>query len=116
MKKTRFEKVMVATTTRAMKEQSLDTFEDHLNYTLLSIQFELLKIGKNQTAPKMTKPGKRKRDQVLSILGKIKSGLIWTGSAIKKSLKFVGTGNNAVYVIMGAIFAYAIIIMILEMF
>lgn len=115
MKKTRFQRFMAATTKTAMSLVELDTYADHLEYTKLMIDVELLKIAKKKTAKKTIKP-RAKSERVLTGLGLIKRGIIWTGSAIKRFGVFLGEGRNAAYVIMGSIFAYAIIVMILEMF
>lgn len=117
MKKTRFEKFMSATVKAALKDESLDTFEEHLKFVRLSIEMKLISSnGTEKTASEKSEPKKRRSDQVVSVLGSIKRGLMWTGSAIRRAGVFLGEGNNALYSIMGAVFAYVIIIMLLGMY
>ena len=120
MKKTRFEKFMRATTARAMKEESLDTFSDHLNYTLLSIQMELLKVGQpekpeSESLGEETGEARSRVDQISGALGTIKRGLVWSGSGLKKIYNYLITGNNFVIVMIGLMCAYVAIITALEM-
>ena len=116
MKKTRFEKFMSATVKAALKDERLDTFEDHLKFVRLSIEMRLITSdGTEKRDSDKREPSKRKRDQAVSVLGAIKRGLIWTGSAIRRAGGFLGEGKNLTYAILGGIFAYAVIIMILEM-
>ena len=117
MKKTRFEKFMSATTKAALKDESLDTFEEHLKFVRLSIEMKLIgSSGEEKPASEKSEPKRSRLDQVFSGLGAIKRGLMWTGSALRRAGGFLGEGNNAIYGIMVAIFAYVVILMILEMF
>ena len=116
MKKTRFEKFMTSTTKTALALVELDTFEDHLEYTKLMIDMELLKIGKKSGSQKIIKKaGAGKVARISGALGTIKSGLITTGSHLKKIYKFLITGNNFVLFFFGALCLYAVIMMAWEM-
>ena len=121
MKKTRFEKFMLAVTKKALKEESLDTYGDHLKFVRISIELELLKFGGSEEtaaeeSPKETPKGRSKVEQISGALGTIKSGLIWSGSGLKKIYNFLITGNNFVIVIIGGLFLYAVIMMAWEAF
>lgn len=119
MKKTRFEKFMLAVTKKALKEESLDTYGDHLKFVRISIELELLKFGGSEgiaaeEPPKETPKGRSKVEQISGALGTIKSGLITTGSHLKKIYKFLITGNNFVLFFIGALCLYAVIMMAME--
>lgn len=113
MKKTRFEKFMVSLTKKALAEETLETFEDHLTYAWLSIEFELLKKGGKKKTTKKAAAGKM--DRIASGLGTTKRTLIRIGGGLKKMYAFLSTGNNFVLVFIGGLFLYAVLVMTLEM-
>ena len=120
MKKTRYEKFMAATTKTAMSLVELDTFEDHLAYTRLMIDVELLKVGKKVKPTKNETPKKEERtrsrlDQISGGLGTARRTLIRIGVGLEKVYGFLTTGNNFVIVFIGGLFLYAAIMMALEM-
>ena len=136
MKKTRFEKFMLAVTKKALKEESLDTYGDHLKFVRISIELELLKFGgsegiaaeepsqetpeKKEKPTKKEAPKKRERpqsrvDQISGALGTTKRTAIRIGIALTKTYDFLATGNNLVIVVIGSLFLYAALVMALEM-
>ena len=116
MKKTRFEKFMTSTTKTALALVELDTFEDHLEYTKLMINMELLKLGKKSGSQKIIKKaGAGKVARISGVLGSIKSGLIRSWAGLKKIYMFLITGHNIVIVLIGSLFLYAAIMVALEM-
>ena len=120
MKKTRFEKFMAATTATAMDLVELETFEDHLVYTKLMIDVELLKVGKKEKPTMKGANNKRagaqsRVDQISGALGTTKRTAIRIGIALTKTYDFLATGNNLVIVVIGSLFLYAALVMALEM-
>lgn len=120
MKKTRFEKFMLAVTKKALKEERLDTYGDHLKFVRISIELELLNVGGSEViaakgSPEETPKAQSKVDQISGALGAIKRGLIWSWIASKKIYNFLITGNSFVIVFIGSLFLYAAIMMALEM-
>lgn len=111
MKKTKFERFMLKATRAAMDQEGLDTFAEHLDYARLLIELELCKKG----AKKPDQPEKilEKKGETLKL---IKNGLIGSWSLLKRIFTFLKTGNNLAYAIMGAIFAYAALVMLGGMF
>ena len=89
MKRTRFEKFMRKITKAALDQEALDTYAEHLEYSLLSIQMELLKKGSNRESTPPETEKKSRVSQVSGALGTIKGGLIWSGAVLKKSLRFL---------------------------
>ena len=120
MKKTRFEKFMLAVTKKALKEERLDTYSDHLKFVRLSIEFELLKFGGSEgiaaeEPPKETSKGRSKVEQISGVLGTTKRTAIRIGNGLKKIYSFLITGHNIVIVLIGSLFLYAVIMVALEM-
>ncbi len=119
MKKTRFEKFMLAVTKKALKEERLDTFTDHLKFVRLSIEVELLKFGGSEESAASEsgteKESRSRVDQVSGAFKKTGSALSWSWAGLKKIYVFLTTGNNVVIVFIGGLFLYAAIMMALEM-
>ena len=115
MKKTRYEKFMAATTATAMKLVELDTFEDHLAYTKLMIDVELLKVGKKEKPTKKKGRSQSRVERISGVLGTARRTLIRIGVGLEKVYGFLTTGNNFVIVFIGGLFLYAAIMMALEM-
>ena len=115
MKKTRYEKFMAATTKTAMKLVELDTFEDHLAYTKLMINVELLKVGKKEKPTKKKGRSQSRVDQISGVLGTTKRTAIRIGAGLTRIYDFLSTGNNLVLVMIGSLFLYAALVMALEM-
>lgn len=119
MKKTRFEKFMLAVTKKALKEESLDSYGDHLKFVRISIELELLKFGGSEgiaaeEPPKEASKGQSKIDQISGALRTTKRTAIRIGNGLKKIYSFLITENSLVLVVVGALFLLAALVMVLE--
>ncbi len=110
MKKTRFEKFMLAATKKALNEESLDTYADHLKFVRISIELELLKFGGSEETAASEPPKARSRvDQISGAFKKTGSALIWSWAGLGKIFAFLRKGNNWVIVLVGSLLLYAAI-------